>query len=286
MLLFCRVFEQGGARVVVDVDSLAFVKGSMVDFSQELIRSSFQVVSNPQAEKGCSCGTSFSVKFWPEFPWTDTICRHFLAVFRGFLLVLFAAARSHLPYPVTQLLHMTPAVCVCIQPVSKTCWSFLQKHEVALSIHMGAFSALSEPPSKCWLAYPVLNMEPLHCLSLQGMAIYICVCVCVYWKFLLKKFFEGNGYCLYIPMCWESGFFQGTLAYLLSSSQMGLRVSLPVYCPVLPALQSPTVGFSRYFAALLPSRLLSIPGSYSVFDVSPWDESFYLLRVSKAKKWR
>lgn len=63
MLLFCRVFEQGGARVVVDVDSFAFVKGSMVDFSQELIRSSFQVVSNPQAEKGCSCGTSFSVKF-------------------------------------------------------------------------------------------------------------------------------------------------------------------------------------------------------------------------------
>ncbi|XP_010120363.1 PREDICTED: iron-sulfur cluster assembly 2 homolog, mitochondrial, partial [Chlamydotis macqueenii] len=57
-----RVFEQGGARVVVDVDSLAFVKGSMVDFSQELIRSSFQVVSNPQAEKGCSCGTSFSIK--------------------------------------------------------------------------------------------------------------------------------------------------------------------------------------------------------------------------------
>uniref|UniRef100_A0A8D0KX16 Iron-sulfur cluster assembly 2 n=1 Tax=Strix occidentalis caurina TaxID=311401 RepID=A0A8D0KX16_STROC len=57
------VFEQGGARVVVDVDSLAFVKGSMVDFSQELIRSSFQVVSNPQAEKGCSCGTSFSVRF-------------------------------------------------------------------------------------------------------------------------------------------------------------------------------------------------------------------------------
>ncbi|KQK83554.1 Iron-sulfur cluster assembly 2 like protein, mitochondrial [Amazona aestiva] len=40
-----RVFEQGGARVVVDVDSLAFVKGSMVDFSQELIRSSFQVVA-------------------------------------------------------------------------------------------------------------------------------------------------------------------------------------------------------------------------------------------------
>ncbi|NXK58125.1 ISCA2 protein, partial [Sylvietta virens] len=62
-ILVVRLFEQGGARVVVDVDSLAFVKGSMVDFSQELIRSSFQVVSNPQAEKGCSCGTSFSLKF-------------------------------------------------------------------------------------------------------------------------------------------------------------------------------------------------------------------------------
>ncbi|NXJ88252.1 ISCA2 protein, partial [Corythaixoides concolor] len=58
-----RQGQRGGARVVVDVDSLAFVKGSMVDFSQELIRSSFQVVSNPQVEKGCSCGTSFSVKF-------------------------------------------------------------------------------------------------------------------------------------------------------------------------------------------------------------------------------
>ncbi|NWU63360.1 ISCA2 protein, partial [Pterocles burchelli] len=57
-----RQGQRGGARVVVDVDSLAFVKGSMVDFSQELIRSSFQVLSNPQAEKGCSCGTSFSVK--------------------------------------------------------------------------------------------------------------------------------------------------------------------------------------------------------------------------------
>ncbi|KAF5922894.1 hypothetical protein HPG69_013239 [Diceros bicornis minor] len=56
------VFEQGGARVVVDSDSLAFVKGAQVDFSQELIRSSFQVLNNPQAQQGCSCGSSFSVK--------------------------------------------------------------------------------------------------------------------------------------------------------------------------------------------------------------------------------
>lgn len=56
------VFEQGGARVVVDSDSLAFVKGAQVDFIQELIRSSFQVLNNPQAQQGCSCGSSFSIK--------------------------------------------------------------------------------------------------------------------------------------------------------------------------------------------------------------------------------
>ncbi|KAL4698030.1 hypothetical protein H8957_001045 [Semnopithecus entellus] len=56
-----RVFEQGGARVTVDSDSLAFVKGAQVDFSQELIGSSFQVLNNSQAQQGCSCGSSFSV---------------------------------------------------------------------------------------------------------------------------------------------------------------------------------------------------------------------------------
>uniref|UniRef100_A0A3Q1BPK3 Iron-sulfur cluster assembly 2 homolog, mitochondrial n=3 Tax=Amphiprion ocellaris TaxID=80972 RepID=A0A3Q1BPK3_AMPOC len=57
-----RVFEQGGVGVVVDQDSLEFVKGATVDFSQELIRSTFQVLKNPQADHGCSCGSSFSVK--------------------------------------------------------------------------------------------------------------------------------------------------------------------------------------------------------------------------------
>ncbi|KAK6481479.1 iron-sulfur cluster assembly 2-like protein [Huso huso] len=57
-----RVFEQDGVAVVVDRDSLEFIKGGTLDFSQELIRSAFQIVGNPQAEQGCSCGSSFSVK--------------------------------------------------------------------------------------------------------------------------------------------------------------------------------------------------------------------------------
>ncbi|XP_070776677.1 iron-sulfur cluster assembly 2 homolog, mitochondrial [Enoplosus armatus] len=56
------VFEQGGVGVLVDQDSLEFVKGATVDFTQELIRSTFQVLKNPQADHGCSCGSSFSVK--------------------------------------------------------------------------------------------------------------------------------------------------------------------------------------------------------------------------------
>ncbi|XP_067310583.1 iron-sulfur cluster assembly 2 homolog, mitochondrial [Pseudorasbora parva] len=58
-----RVFEKDGVGIIVDQDSLEFVKGSTLDFSQELIRASFQVLKNPQAEHGCSCGSSFSVKF-------------------------------------------------------------------------------------------------------------------------------------------------------------------------------------------------------------------------------
>ncbi|KAM4662601.1 iron-sulfur cluster assembly 2 homolog, mitochondrial [Discoglossus pictus] len=57
-----RVFGVSGAQVVVDVQSLQLVKGSSVEFCTELIRSSFQLVNNPQAAQGCSCGASFSIK--------------------------------------------------------------------------------------------------------------------------------------------------------------------------------------------------------------------------------
>ncbi|XP_003962682.1 iron-sulfur cluster assembly 2 homolog, mitochondrial [Takifugu rubripes] len=57
-----RVFEKRGVGIIVDQDSLEFVKGATVDYTNEMIRSTFQVLKNPQADHGCSCGSSFSVK--------------------------------------------------------------------------------------------------------------------------------------------------------------------------------------------------------------------------------
>lgn len=56
------VVECDGAKLVVDSTSLDVMKGSTIDFAEELIRSAFVVTDNPQAEQGCSCGVSFALK--------------------------------------------------------------------------------------------------------------------------------------------------------------------------------------------------------------------------------
>lgn len=57
------VFAKNGVEVVVDDSSIELIRGSLVEFHSELIRSAFRIAANPLAEKGCSCGASFSVKF-------------------------------------------------------------------------------------------------------------------------------------------------------------------------------------------------------------------------------
>ncbi|KAF0852281.1 mitochondrial iron-sulfur cluster biosynthesis IscA2 [Andalucia godoyi] len=56
------VVERQGARVVVDEGSMSLVRGSTVDFVEDMKSRSFQVTVNPNADFTCSCGTSFGLK--------------------------------------------------------------------------------------------------------------------------------------------------------------------------------------------------------------------------------
>ena len=46
-------------NIVIDKSSLNMLKGSNVDFTKELIGSSFKI-SNPKTKSSCGCGISFS----------------------------------------------------------------------------------------------------------------------------------------------------------------------------------------------------------------------------------
>lgn len=52
--------ERDGVTVVVDPVSVEYMKGSEIDFVDELIGASFQI-RNPNATSGCGCGTSFAI---------------------------------------------------------------------------------------------------------------------------------------------------------------------------------------------------------------------------------
>jgi iron-sulfur cluster assembly accessory protein len=60
--LFDRTFEKDGIKLLVDEITLDMLNGSTIDYKQEMMRSSFEIQSNPNADSGCSCGVSFSPK--------------------------------------------------------------------------------------------------------------------------------------------------------------------------------------------------------------------------------
>jgi len=54
-----KIFEFDGVRIVVDPKSLLYLHGMTLDYKESLMQSGF-VFENPNAQKSCGCGTSFS----------------------------------------------------------------------------------------------------------------------------------------------------------------------------------------------------------------------------------
>ena len=55
-----KIFENYGARLVVDDVSLQLLQGAQVDYVDELMGAMF-IVRNPNATSTCGCGNSFSL---------------------------------------------------------------------------------------------------------------------------------------------------------------------------------------------------------------------------------
>ena len=55
-----KLFKFNDIEVIIDDTSLGFLKGSQLDFVNDMIGSYFKV-TNPNASSTCGCGTSFSV---------------------------------------------------------------------------------------------------------------------------------------------------------------------------------------------------------------------------------
>ena len=55
-----EVFDFDGIRILVDEQSLRYVDGSTVDYTESLMGAGFQV-NNPNVVAACGCGSSFRV---------------------------------------------------------------------------------------------------------------------------------------------------------------------------------------------------------------------------------
>jgi iron-sulfur cluster assembly accessory protein len=55
-----RTFDVSGLQVLIDNQSLQYVNGLVLDYSEDLMGGGFRF-HNPQAVATCSCGNSFSI---------------------------------------------------------------------------------------------------------------------------------------------------------------------------------------------------------------------------------
>ena len=56
---FDKVYKSKGVTILCDFKSWVYVKGTEIDFSDDLLSGGFKL-NNPNANRTCGCGTSFS----------------------------------------------------------------------------------------------------------------------------------------------------------------------------------------------------------------------------------
>jgi len=56
---FDKTYMSKGVKILCDIKSWFYVKGTEIDFSDDLLSGGFKL-NNPNANKTCGCGTSFS----------------------------------------------------------------------------------------------------------------------------------------------------------------------------------------------------------------------------------
>ena len=56
---FDKTYQSKGVKIICDVKSWFYVKGTEIDFSNDLLSGGFKL-NNPNANRTCGCGTSFS----------------------------------------------------------------------------------------------------------------------------------------------------------------------------------------------------------------------------------
>ncbi len=55
-----HLFEEHGAKLLVDAKSLPFIDGTVLDFTKDTFKEGFKF-TNPNVKDQCGCGESFSV---------------------------------------------------------------------------------------------------------------------------------------------------------------------------------------------------------------------------------